>query len=222
MKYVLCNRLYKFLDFYNCRNIYLVLFYSDMFRVYNKKKIKKKYSKLIEKYLTTKWILIVLLLLFLILLFSQAFKGILLLIVLVPLSKYTVRVTRFVNYITLETYTGSAILFGYIYGPMPGLLTGLFLGMYGYLSNSVTKFLALMNVFVSCITGFVVGYFSFMNFSTVFIYAILFNNLFASILFFFLDPDQLQNITYRITHVFWNIGIVRLIFIFIFDFYNLI
>ena len=192
-----------------------------MFRVYNKKKIKKKYSKLIEKYLTTKWILIVLLLLFLLLLFSQAFKGILLLVALVPLAKYSVRVTRFVNYITLETYTASAILFGYIYGPVPGLLTGLFLGLYGYLSNSVTKFLALMNVFVAAVTAFVVGYFGSMNFSIFFIFAILLFNIIAYIVFFFLDPDQLQNITYRITHVLWNIGVVRLIFMLIFDLYNL-
>jgi len=189
--------------------------------VYNKKKIKKKYSKLIEKYFSMKWILVVLILLFLMLLFSQAFKGILLLIVLIPLAKYTVRITKFINYITLETYTGSAILFGYIYGPVAGLLTALLLGLYAYLSNSVTKFLALMNVFITAITGFVVGYFGHMGFSTVFIYAILLNNIIAYVIFFFLDPDQLQNVIYRITHVLWNIGLVRLLFVLIFNIYNL-
>lgn len=192
-----------------------------------KQRLKERYSKLIKKNLTAKRILIILLVLFVLLIFYKAFRGIILLILFIPMAKYSVRVTAFVNYVTLETYTASTILMAYLFGPLAGLLTGLFLGTYAYLVNSITKFLALLNVVVAATTGVFIGFLvsvfiKDMSFSHAFIWGMLFNNLVAYILFVFMDPDQIQNVTYRTTHIIWNIFIVRLVFILIFNLYSMI
>ncbi|MEM3374609.1 MAG: hypothetical protein QXE31_05305 [Candidatus Woesearchaeota archaeon] len=191
-----------------------------------KQKLKEKYTQLAKKYLDTKKILVIFIALILILMFSKAFKGILLIILFIPLVHYSVRITRFVPHITLETYTGSAILMAYLYGPAAGALSALVLGIYGYFSNGVTKFLALLNVFVATLTGFVFGFLvqhKLLNlgFSSTFFVAILFNNIVSYFVFLVFDPDQIQNVIYRITHVIWNGFISILFFTLLYNLYNL-
>jgi hypothetical protein len=179
-----------------------------------------KYEEAFKHYFSKKYLIIGLLVLLVILLFKNSIVGIALTALFIPMSKYTVRVTRFVNYITFETYTASTIMMAFMYGSTAGLWSGLFFGLYGYLSNSVTKFLALLNVFVAAIMGFLIGMFrdSFHNdFNMAFIVAILVNNVIAYFIFLVMDPDQVQNVTYRITHVLWNIFVVRLFFLVIYD-----
>ncbi|MEM2131319.1 MAG: hypothetical protein QXR96_02245 [Candidatus Woesearchaeota archaeon] len=192
----------------------------------NKQKIKEHYTKLAKKYLDTKKVLIIFIVLVFILMFSKAFKGILLLIIFIPLVQYSIRLTKFVPYVTLETYTGSAILMAYIYGPLAGSLTALFLGIYGYFINGITKFLALLNVFVATFTGFLIGFLiqhKILNFgfTTTFIIAIIINNI-ISYFVFLIDPDQIQNITYRVTHTLWNCFISQLFFSLLYYIYNLL
>lgn len=182
-----------------------------------KQKIKEKYTLLAKKYLDTKKILIIFILLILILMFSKAFKGILLLLILIPLTKYSIRLTAFVPHVTLETYTGSALLMAYIYGPVAGALTALVLGIYGYFSNSITKFLALLNVFVATFTSLFIGFLvqhKLINFgfTKTFIIGIILNNIISYFVFLVFDPDQIQNIIYRTTHVIWNCFISQLFF----------
>ena len=103
------------------------------------KKQKEKYNRVVKKYITTKNVLLFLIALVLFMIFSNALKGILLLIFLFPLSRLTVKVTAFVPHITLEQYTSGTLLMTYLYGPSVGALSGLSLGLYGYLSNSISK-----------------------------------------------------------------------------------
>ncbi len=181
------------------------------------KKQKNKYNKLVKKYFTLKRIIIFLLLLVIFLMFSDALKGVLLLVLFFPLSKYSVKVTAFVPHITLEQYTSSTLLMTYLYGPVVGALSGFVLGMYGYLSNSISKFLALTNVFVCAFNAVFIGVllnrgvFAKLSFSWVFIMGILSFNLFAYLVFLYVDPDQLQNAIYRISHVLFN-SLISVIF----------
>jgi hypothetical protein len=160
--------------------------------------------------------------------FSKALKGILLLVFFLPLAKYSVKVTQFVPHITLETYTGSSIMMAFLYGPIVGSISALVLGFYGYLSNSISKFLAFINVFVAALTCFLVGILLSNgilpknNFELVFVIAIVFNNLVAYLAFLYADPDQIQNVVYRTTHLFWNSLISRLFFSLILWIYLLI
>lgn len=193
-----------------------------------KQRTKEKYNRLIKKYFTVKRILVVVIILIVILMFSKAFKGILLLFLFFPLAKYSVKITAFVPHITLEQYTSGTLTMAYIYGPVIGALSGLVLGLYGYLSNSISKFLALTNVFVAALVGFVIGYLvkggMLQNtpFSTVFIIGIVMFNAIAYLVFLYLDPDQLQNVAYRISHLFFNGLISVLFFDLLFRLYSLI
>jgi hypothetical protein len=184
---------------------------------------KKDYSKIrneklgerLKKILNTRSILIAVILIFLFLLLKQYFKGILLLLIFFPMSLYTVRVTRFVNYITLETNTASTILMAYLYGPVIGTLAGFMLSAYGYFANSVTKFLSMIDMVLTALTGLFVGALLHgkMPFSIAFIIAILVKNGIGFVLYhFFFDPDKVQNVVYRTTHLIWNIFIVRLLY----------
>lgn len=189
----------------------------------NKQQIKEKYTKLAKKYLDTKKILIILLVLVLVLAFSQAFKGILLLIIFLPMAKYSVRATAFIPHVTIETYTASSLLMTYLFGPITGFLSALVLGFYGYLSNGISKFLALVNVFVTSITCFIVGLlvqshiFGTLSFTIVFSFGIILDNVIAYFVFLVLDPDQLQNRIYRATHILYNLFITQLFFSLIYE-----
>lgn len=180
-------------------------------------KQKEKYNKLVKKFLNTKNVLIFAILLLVFLMFSSAFKGILLVILFLPLARYSVKITAFVPHVTLEQYTSSTIFIAYIYGPIAGALSGIVLGLYGYLSNGISKFLALVNVVVAALTGFMIGTFvksGFMttwSFSSSFILGIVIFDVIAFIVFYFVDPDKLQNLTYRSSHVFFN-GLISVIF----------
>lgn len=180
-------------------------------------KQKEKYNKLVKRYVNTKNVLIFGILLFVFLTFSSAFKGILLVAFFLPLARYSVKVTAFVPHVTLEQYTSSTIFLAYIYGPAIGALSGLVLGLYGYLSNGISKFLALVNVFVASLVGFMIGTFvktGFMktwSFSSSFVLGIAIFNLIAFIVFYFVDPDKIQNLTYRSSHLFFN-GLISVIF----------
>jgi len=177
---------------------------------------KEHYNRLVKKYLTTKRILIGIIILLVVMTFSKALKGVFLLIFFFPLAKYSVKITAFVPHVTLEQYTSSTILMAYLYGPIVGALSGLILGLYGYLSNSISKFLALTNVFVAAFVGILVGQFKgnfpTWSFSSVFIVAILIFNAIAYLVFLYIDPDQLQNAAYRLSHVFFNCLISVLFF----------
>jgi hypothetical protein len=181
-----------------------------------RKKTKEKYNRFVKKYFTLKWVLIAVILLILVMMFSKAIKGVLLLILFFPLAKYSVKATAFVPHVTLEQYTSSTLLIAYMYGPFAGALSGLVLGLYGYLSNSISKFLAIVNVFIAAFVGFLIGYLNqskIMNFPfyTTFVIGILVFNAIAYIVFLYVDSDQIQNVSYRLSHVFFN-GLISVLF----------
>jgi len=183
---------------------------------HEKEKNKEKYNKFVKKYFTLKRVLLFVIILVLVMMFSKALKGILLLVLFFPLAKYSVKVTAFVPHVTLEQYTSSTIFLAYLYGPMVGALAGLVLGLYGYLSNSISKFLALTNVVVAALTGLVIGILKdgmlkTFSFYWVFVIGILFFNVVAYLVFLYVDPDQIQNVSYRVSHLFFN-GLISVLF----------
>jgi hypothetical protein len=191
-----------------------------------KNKQYQKVNKILRKYLTLRYLIIGIIIIVLLLIFEDFVKGIILTAIFIPMGVYSVRATRFVNYITLETVSASAILMGFMFGPIIGFFFGLFVLMFSYIKSSVTKLTAVVDCFLTGFAGivpFVIkNFFPSISFSSAFIVGILTKNIIGWIVFIFLDPDQLQNITYRTTHIIWNIVIVRLLFILIYNVINLI
>ncbi|MCM2326103.1 MAG: hypothetical protein NDI94_06570, partial [Candidatus Woesearchaeota archaeon] len=121
-------------------------------------KQKEKYNKDVKKYFTTKRVLIAVITLFVFIMYSAQLKGVILLALFFPLAKYSVKITAFVPHVTLEQYTSATLLMAYLYGPVVGAISGFMLGFYGYFSNGISKFLALVNVFIAGFIGFMLGH----------------------------------------------------------------
>ena len=189
-------------------------------RIKQDKKRALKDTKLAQKIkekLTIRNMIIGGIILFVILILSNVVKGLLLLIVFFPMALYTVQLTRFVDGVTLETYTASSIVMAYLYGPKIGMICAFLLTAWSYFGNGIVKLRAYLQIMYNTISGYITGYIAFANhnlsFSTVFILSILINNGIAFVFnHLWFDPDKLSNIMYRITHMLLNIGIYRLIF----------
>ena len=82
----------------------------------------------------------------------------------------------------------------------------------------------MIDAILAAAVGAFCGYLATMNlsFSTVFIFGILFKNLTGLIIYYFTDPNQIQNVVYRTTHTIWNLAIVRLLFILIFNVFQVV
>ena len=195
----------------------------------NKKKALKdsKTAQNIKDKLTPRNMIIGAIAIFIILILSNVIKGILLLIIFFPMALYTVQLTRFVDGVTLETYTGSSIVMAYIYGPNIGLLCAFLLTAWSYFGNGIVKLRAYLQIMYNSVSTFITGYIAFtytdLSFSTVFILSILINNGIAFVFnHLWFDPDKLSNIMYRITHSLLNLGIYRLIFQLFYDLFLLL
>jgi hypothetical protein len=133
-----------------------------------------------------------------ILMFINAFLGML-----------TLKVSRLVPHISIETVTSSAILVGYLYGWKWGLFFGLAVGLYGYVQISLIKLTTIVNALFMGLSGVLAYGFHSMGFDFwwAFFWTYIIRMNIGFMVFRQLNPDLTENIMHSYGDGFFSIFI---------------
>jgi len=145
-------------------------------------------------------------------------KAIILIAIFTPLVVYSLQISKFVKHINVEVLSASTLLLGYLHGPIVATVFCFLAGFYGSFKISFIRFLMIVRIVITAIIGLILTFFrDNLDFSTYFIVGILVMNVVAFFVYLVIDPDPIQNYTHRISHLLWNLSVVRLVYIAIFN-----
>ena len=114
-----------------------------------KKKVKKREFKGIRKYLTLRNLLIAALLIILYLMFSDLAKAIFFMVLFVPVGILSIKLTRVLPQMDMETLTTSSFFLGFLYGWPTGTFFGVILGAYIWLTAFSLSQFVMLSVFLN-------------------------------------------------------------------------
>ena len=182
----------------------------------------KRIERLFKKYFKVKYVLISLIAILLLSLFNNIFKALILIAIFLPLVVWTFQVSRFIPHINIETLSASTLLLGYIFGPLVALIFGLSAGMFGLFKANFIRYLMVVRIIVTALVGFGMAFFTNIDFNLNFIIGILAMNIILYFIYLVIDPDPIQNVTHRASHLLWNLFLVRFIFVALYYLINLL
>jgi hypothetical protein len=157
------------------------------------------------KFLNKKTLLFAFAILILLLVLKKFVIGILLILIFAPLSVITLRFSRFVPHVSIETNTASSIFMGYLFGPTIGFFFCLGVGGYGYVKNSLLNITFISSLIYACFAAVMAGVFHSLNLS--FFWCFLLPNLIrvtVMIPYYMLLADPFEVITHQTTHFILN------------------
>ena len=170
----------------------------------SKKSIFSKEKRV--KFLNKKNICIVLAALLVILILKEFVAGILLIILFAPLSVMTLRLSRFVPHVSIETNTASSIFMGYLFGPAVGFLYCLSIGGYSYIKNSLLNITFISSLFYACLAAVMAAIFHTMNLP--FFWCFFIPNIIRVVVmipYYMLLADPFEVVIHQTTHFLLNI-----------------
>ncbi|MBT3720979.1 hypothetical protein HN789_00585 [archaeon] len=164
-------------------------------------------KKNIKKFFNIKYVLIALIFLIVSFAWFEYLAGIILMIVFVPVTYLSVRYSKMVPHISLETNTGMACLIGYLYGPTIGFFYGLIVGLTCYLMNSFIKATYLSVPVLAGLCAVLVGVFKTIgvSFSTAFVITIILRTVIAYFWYGILGADPIERLTHQASQLLTNI-----------------
>jgi hypothetical protein len=110
-----------------------------------------------KRHINLRTLLLLFIILIALLFWLKYIAGLLLVIVFFPITLFTVRYSKFVPHVTIESNTGMTLFFGYIFGPIFALIYGPLVGWTCYIYNSVVTPASLSHSAIAGIAGFVCG-----------------------------------------------------------------
>jgi hypothetical protein len=126
------------------------------------------------------------------------------------MGMYSLKVTRMVPNISVETITSSSILFGYVWGWKLGLAFGVIFGLYGYTKISFLKLTTIVNALFMGLAGVTASLFASLGYSfwwSFFLSYIIRANL-GFFVFSFLQPNVVENVMHSYGDAIFNVLIV--------------
>jgi len=175
----------------------------------------------LKKYFNVKYVLIGIIVFLLFAMFGDIFKAMVLLVIFFPLGAYSMKIAKIVPHIDVEIVSGATLLIGYLHGPALAVIYCIMTGFYGMILVSHIRFLKVVRFMVTALSAFIMAFFTNLSFNTNFIIGIILMNVIAYFVYLVLDPDPIQNITHRLSHLAWNLIVMRLIFTAAYDLINL-
>ena len=167
----------------------------------------RKYSEQLKKIFTLKRILFSSIFLIASLLWFRYIAGIILLLVFVPLTFLTIRYSKLVPHISIESNTGMSCFMGYVFGPSIGFIYGIVAGLIGYVGNSFVSLTYIATIFMAGVTALLSGILHSMGFSFThaFIAAILIRTVISYFLFGFLGINPFERMTHQLSQLLSNL-----------------
>ena len=105
---------------------------------------------------------------------------------------------------------------------MVALIFGIIAGFYGMYKSSHIKYLMIIRVVVTALVGFVMAFFTNIDFNLNFIIGIIAMNVILYFLYLLVDPDPIQNYTHRASHILSNIFLLRYLFLLLYNIIKII
>jgi hypothetical protein len=178
--------------------------------------IKKKNieaQKFFKKYLKFKYVLIAIILAILFSMYKGVFKAGVLMVAFTPLIVYSMRVSKFIPNLNIELLSATSLLLGYLFGSIPTLIFSLVAGFYGIYKANYVTYLFIIRIIVTAIITALMPILFKIEFNLYFILGILIMNVVLYFIYLVVDPDPVQNTTHRVSHLFWNLLVVRFIYV---------
>ena len=123
----------------------------------NRKKQAKKEIPGIKKYLTLRNLLITALFVVVYLMFSNLAKAIFFVVIFVPIGILSIKLTRVLPHMDMDTLTTCSFFLGYLYGWPIGVFFGLVIGSYIWMTAFSFSQFVMMSVFLNAISA-VIGF----------------------------------------------------------------
>ena len=169
----------------------------------------KKSKKPAKKYLNSRTFLIIVIFLVVSLLYFKYIAGIVLLAVFLPITFITIRYSKMVPHVAIESNTAMTYFIGYTYGPVAALIYGPFVGISCYLLNSFVSLGYMTTPVLAGLTGALVAIlksafgFSFIN---AFFIALIVRTIIA-FPWFMIFYDPVEVFTHQTSQFFSNLVI---------------
>ena len=169
--------------------------------------MNKKLQKDLQKFWNIKTGLIVLIVLIASLIWFKYIAGLVLLAFFIPLTFITVRYSKMVPHISIETFTGTAIFMGYVFSPGIGFFYGVTVGSFSYILNSFVAATYLSNPWLAGLAAALaaLGKSMGLSFSHAFIVAILIRTVVAYFWFGILGADPIERLTHQASQFLTNL-----------------
>ena len=155
--------------------------------------------------------------------FTNFMKAIILIAIFTPLVVFSLQISKFIKHMNVELLSASTLLLGYLHGPIVATVFCFLAGFYGSFKISFIRFLMIVRIFITAFVVLIMTFFSDrLDFSTYFIIGIIVMNIVAFFVYLVIDPDPIQNYTHRISHLLWNLTVVRLVYLAIYTIITII
>lgn len=112
------------------------------------------------------------------------------------ISLNSIKISRVVPHISVETVGASSVLISYVWGWKFGLAFALIIGNYGYAREGILKFKSIVNVLLMGVIAVVASIFHTLNYSFLVSYMLSFiiRMILNAIIFPMIESDMLENI----------------------------
>ncbi len=117
----------------------------------------KKLKKDIKKFLNTRTITFVLILIVVSLIWFKYVAGIILLVIFLPITFITIRYSKMVPHVAIESNTAMTYFIGYTFGPVAALIYGPLVGISCYALNSFISLGYMTTPIIAGVTGALVA-----------------------------------------------------------------
>jgi hypothetical protein len=182
--------------------------------------IKKKnieVQKFFRRYFKLRFIIIIVIFILLFLLYKGFFKAAILMLIFTPTVVYSMRISKFIPNLNIEVLSASSLLIGYLYGPIPAAFFAIVVGFFGIFKSNYVTYLFIVRIICTALVAAIMSFYTSINFNLNFILGILLMNVILWFVYLVIDPDPLQNVTHRISHLFWNLLVVRFIYVALYE-----
>jgi hypothetical protein len=166
-----------------------------------------KFRKEVKRFLNLRNVLFLLLFLIVSLLWFRYIAGVIIIAIFAPITFLTVRYSKMVPHVSIESNTAMSCFIGYIFGPVFGFVYALSVGGFSYVMNSFISATYLATILLAGISASVMGVLSGfgVSFGYAFFIAILTRTIIGWFLFGFLGTSPFERMTHQVSQFFSNL-----------------
>ena len=164
-------------------------------------------KKDIKKFLNLKVILALLIFLIISFMWFRYIAGLVLVAIFAPITFLTVRYSKMVPHISIESNTGMSAFMGFAFGPAIGFIYAIVVGLFSYMSNSFISSTYLSIPVLGGLCAVLMGVLAriHVNFSTAFAITIILRTVVAYYWYGILGADPIERLTHQASQMLTNL-----------------
>ena len=166
-----------------------------------------KFKRDLKKFLTPRRALLLMILLLVGIFWFQYIAGVVILGLFIPITFITVRYSKMVPHISIESNTAMTFFVGYVFGPIFALIYGPIIGIGCYVINSFVSPAYISTPIIAGISGALVGFLH-ESLQLSFVHAFIIGLVSRTIIafpWFMLFNDPVEVVTHQVTQFFSNL-----------------